>query len=109
MTLQMSDGKNTWKICRHCNTRNVNRPRGLCWPCYYKPGVRDLYPSTSKYARRGVSGDNTNRPLPDFKTEALTGTESKIQILELRAMLGQQLFHPEDAVEEKQPNNLDLS
>jgi hypothetical protein len=20
-------------LCRHCHTRNVNRPRGLCWGC----------------------------------------------------------------------------
>lgn len=36
-------------ICRHCEKRNANRHRGLCWSCYYKPGVRELYPSTSKY------------------------------------------------------------
>lgn len=35
--------------CRHCDTNAVNRPRGLCWTCYYTPGVLDLYPSTSKY------------------------------------------------------------
>lgn len=38
--------------CRHCTARPVHRPRGLCWTCYYAPGVRDLYPVTSKYAKR---------------------------------------------------------
>lgn len=35
--------------CRHCGKGKVCRPRGLCWRCYYTPGVRDLYPSTSKF------------------------------------------------------------
>ena len=30
--------------CRHCHERKVCRPRGLCWRCYYAPGVRDQYP-----------------------------------------------------------------
>jgi hypothetical protein len=38
------------KLCRHCNRKKANRPRGLCFSCYYKPGVIDLYPVTSKYA-----------------------------------------------------------
>jgi len=29
-------------ICRHCQKSKVNRPRGLCWSCYYRPGVREL-------------------------------------------------------------------
>jgi hypothetical protein len=38
--------------CRHCGRARVNRPRGLCWTCYHLPGVRDLYPSTSKFVSR---------------------------------------------------------
>ncbi len=45
-------------MCRHCQRVRSNRPRGLCWSCYYTPGVREKYPSTSKYARRGVSDLN---------------------------------------------------
>ena len=51
--------------CRHCHEGPVNRPRGLCWSCYYRPGVRDLYPSTSKFARRGEGNFNGLAPLPD--------------------------------------------
>jgi hypothetical protein len=40
-------------LCRHCHVKVVNRPRGMCWSCYYTPGVKDLYPTTSKYGRRG--------------------------------------------------------
>jgi hypothetical protein len=39
-------------ICRHCGKKKVNRPRGLCWACYYTPGVKELYPVTSKFAPR---------------------------------------------------------
>ena len=37
-------------VCRHCSKCKVNRPRGLCWSCYYTPGVKEQFPSTSKYA-----------------------------------------------------------
>lgn len=40
------------RLCRHCGREPANRPRGLGWACFYTPGVRDLYPSTSKYAAR---------------------------------------------------------
>jgi len=40
--------------CRHCQRAPVSRPRGLCWGCYYTPTIRDLYPSVSKFGRRGV-------------------------------------------------------
>jgi len=73
-----------------------NRPRGLCWSCYYTPGVRELYPSTSKFARRGVKDFNGRARLPE-PTSALPGTPEKVAVLELRARLGQQLWHPLDA------------
>src|SRR5713101_5531462 len=50
--------------CRHCQRVESNRPRGLCWSCYYRPGVRELFPSTSKFARRGLGNGNTVAPLP---------------------------------------------
>ncbi|TXH10615.1 MAG: hypothetical protein E6R03_15180 [Hyphomicrobiaceae bacterium] len=36
-------------VCRHCCKSNATRPRGLCWSCFYRPGVRELYPVTSKF------------------------------------------------------------
>lgn len=83
-------------ICKHCSKAKVNRPRGLCWGCYYTPGVKDLYPSTSKYARRGVGNGNGNAPLPE-PTTAVPGTPEKMAVLELRAKLRQALWHPLDA------------
>jgi hypothetical protein len=84
-------------LCRHCQKTNANRPRGLCWSCYYKPGLRELYPSTSKFARRGVDDFNGRVPLPAEPTFALPGTEAKVLILMERARKRQSLWHPADA------------
>ena len=84
-------------ICRHCQKVRSNRPRGLCWSCYYRPGVREQYPSTSKYARRGVSDFNGQTTVAGKPTEALPGSEAKVEILAERARLGLSLWHPSDA------------
>jgi hypothetical protein len=84
-------------ICRHCHEALVSRPRGLCWACYYRPGVRDLYPSTSKFGRRGLGNFNGQAPLPAFPTPTIPGSPEKIAVLEERARLKQSLWHPDDA------------
>src|ERR1700679_2635092 len=85
-------------LCRHCNRTKPNRPRGLCWSCYYTPGVRDLFPSTSKYARRGVGNLNGSSRMPSGPTDAVPGTPEKVMVLAERARLGVSLWHPLDAV-----------
>jgi hypothetical protein len=84
-------------LCRHCQKVRSNRPRGLCWSCYYTPGVREQYPSTSKYARRGVSDFNGHAHVAAKPTGALPGTEEKVAVLAERARLGLSLWHPRDA------------
>ncbi len=84
-------------ICRHCNRSSATRPRGLCWTCYYAPGVRDRFPSTSKFARRGVSDYVGAVSSPAAPTRALPGTPEKVAILEERARQHQALWHPQDA------------
>jgi hypothetical protein len=88
-------------LCRHCQKVKSNRPRGLCWSCYYRPGVRDLYPSTSKYAQRGIDDFNGKASLPLLPTRALPGTPEKVAVMIQRARLRQSLWHPLDA-----PNDL---
>jgi hypothetical protein len=83
-------------VCCHCRTRKVNRRRGLCWACYYTDGVRDQYPSTSKYARRGEGNFAGEGSMPE-PTLALPGTAEKTAVLEMRAKLKQALWHPADA------------
>ena len=83
-------------ICKHCRKSKVNRPRGLCWGCYYTPGVKDMHPSTSKYARRGEG--NFAGPAQECEpTTAPPGTPEKLEVLALRAKLKQALWHPLDA------------
>ncbi len=84
-------------MCRHCQKVRANRPRGLCWSCYYKPGVREQYPSTSKFARRGVSDFNGRAALAAAPTSAPPGSPEKVAVLEERARLGLSLWHPLDA------------
>ena len=85
-------------LCRNCNRGNANRPRGLCWSCYYRPGVRERFPSTSRYARHGVDDFNGNPALAPAPTAALPGTPEKLAVLEERARLRQALWHPLDAL-----------
>lgn len=82
--------------CRHCQREKVNRPRGLCWGCYYKPGVRVMYPSTSKYGNRyGMDfNDAAKTPRP---TSALPGSEDKIRVMIRRGDNQESIFHPQDA------------
>ena len=67
-------------LCRHCEKVKSNRPRGLCWSCYYRPGVRDQYPSTSKYARRGVS-DFNGRTAQAAQPTKQPGSAEKVEVL----------------------------
>lgn len=88
-------------LCVHCKQRRMNRPRGLCFSCSIRPEIRALYPSTSKYAKRGC-GLGNQAPLPTSPTTALPGTARKVAVLEERARLGQSLWHPLDARDDGQ-------
>lgn len=86
-------------LCRHCGRNVVSRPRGLCWACYYTPGLRDGYPSTSKFARRGL-GSRTPKLFPVVPTEAPPGSPEKVETLAGRVAAGVHLWHPRDAGKE---------
>ena len=94
-------------LCRHCNQVKSNRPRGLCWSCYYTPGVRDRYPSTSKFARRGISDFNGKVALAT-PTAAPPGSPEKVSILEERARLHLDLWHPADAPMDRESRRLGI-
>jgi len=47
-------------LCVHCQRKRPSRPRGLCWTCYYTPGLRHLYPPLPSEAGRRY------HPLVDF-------------------------------------------
>jgi hypothetical protein len=82
--------------CRHCRRPKVNRPRGLCWTCYYRPGVSELYPSTDIRGRRGVGNFCGNAPLDPERSDALPGSEERIAVLARRAAAGLALFRPDE-------------
>lgn len=75
----------------------MNRPRGLCWSCYYTPGVKEQYPSTSKYAARGV-GNGMRCAAPPPEPTAVPPGPDKVAILAERAARGEQLFNDGDAI-----------
>lgn len=85
-------------VCRHCKEGRPCRPRGLCWPCYYDPAIRESYASK---VRRGVEDFEGPAALPPVPTRALPGTREKVDIMVERARLGQALWHPHDRVRQE--------
>ena len=60
-------------------------------------GGAQKYPSTSKFARRGVGDFNGRTVTAARPTAAVPGTPEKVAVLEERARLGLSLWHPHDA------------
>lgn len=83
--------------CRHCHERHVSKPRGLCFRCYYTPGIRDRYPSESRFVRPGVRDWYYRAPLPVEPTDAVPGSAEKVEVLAKRVDERVQLWHPGDA------------
>ncbi len=79
-------------VCRHCCFAAVNRPHGLCWSCYYKPGVRAKYDGAR--ARKKAPRGGRKEPTP---TSAAPGTEEKLLVLAQRLSSGMSLWHKDDA------------
>jgi hypothetical protein len=80
----------------------------LCWICYYTPGVRERYPSTSKFGQRRLDDFNGRVVLPPQPTLAAPGSEEKIAVLEQRARQRQSLWHPHDAPMDAESRLLDV-
>jgi hypothetical protein len=82
-------------LCRHCGVCSVSRPRGLCWSCYYAPGIRERYPA--KYVLSATPDGHGRSALPETPTRAVPGSEEKIEVLGQRARRRLELWHPGDA------------
>lgn len=80
-------------MCQHCLLFPVSRSRGLCWSCFYRPGVRERYPPQG-VTHRGLGMGR--RRLPCEPTDAWPGTPEKIQVFMQRAARGEELFHADD-------------
>jgi hypothetical protein len=82
--------------CRNCGSKFVNRPKGLCWNCYYTPGVRERHESTSKYAFRGI-GNGMKGGLKACEPTTVKPGPAKVAVMAARAEAGEALWHPLDA------------
>lgn len=91
-------------LCRSCSLAAVNRPRGLCWSCYYAPGLRESFGPMSRCGRRGIGHGSTG--LPDAPTTAAPGTPEKLAVLEARVKAGNGVWHPADAMYPGDPRPL---
>lgn len=78
--------------CRHCRRFRTSRPRGLCYRCFYTPGVRDLYPPVR---HRGPPSE-THRRLPATPCLYPPGSPEKIAAMAARLAAGEHLHHPQD-------------
>ena len=85
--------------CRHCGRPKVNRPRGLCWGCWGRRDVRESYPITSKFARRGVGNSNAASKPAASPCPHPQGSPGRIDTLSARAAAGESLWHPGDCRE----------
>jgi hypothetical protein len=83
-------------LCRHCVRNRIARPRRLCFRCFYATGVRDLYPSLSRYAKEGVALHRRESVIPSQPTSAPPGSVAKIEEMKRRAVAGEDLHHPLD-------------
>ncbi len=89
----------TTKRCRHCRKAPVSRPRGLCFRCYYRPGVKKMFPPLlqARFVSKLADFSGLGK-LPPCPTSAAPGTPEKVAVLAQRAQAGCRLFHPEDGV-----------
>ena len=81
--------------CRHCG-RKANRPRGLCWTCYYTPAVSDRYPSTSKFCTHKPEELLACLGPAAWPTAAPPGSREKVAVLSDRAGDRLELWHALD-------------
>lgn len=85
--------------CRHCERYTIRlRPRGLCHACFKSRRIRRRFgPINTKFlpVDGGDFFGGFKLPTP---TEAMPGTEAKIQVLAARVGRREALFHPLDGV-----------
>lgn len=80
------------KLCVHCHKYRMSRPRGLCFGCSEKPGVRALYTANEKDR---FDDDLVPKPVL-FPTDARPGSDEKIAVMAGRFERGEELFHARD-------------
>ena len=96
MSVKMSFISVRLSACPECSRPGFRRTfrRCLCRSCYAIRQVRDRY---RPFRFRDVYDDARTANIPDVPTDALPGTEAKIQVMCERARNHQLLFCPDDA------------
>lgn len=90
-------------LCRHCQSRKANRSRGLCWPCWHQPAIRNLYPVQRRrvgFCHRGYFGEQDffgGYAPPAEPTPHPPGSPEKLAALAARVQSRVSLWHRRDA------------
>lgn len=84
------------KPCKHCQKVPSNRPRGLCWSCYYRPGVREQYAIAANSVKKSATCLSGEQAAP---TRIRPGPD-KVAVMVFRASLGMPIFCDDDAASE---------
>lgn len=82
--------------CKHCQKLRRHAARHLCRGCADQPHIRERYPPIKSTMRNTTISLATPSQLPE-PTNALPGSEEKIQVLIRRVADGVCLWHPRDA------------
>lgn len=80
--------------CLHCHRKRFIKARGLCFSCWAIPSILVRYPACTKFNSRNVGLTGHGAPEP---TDAMPGSEEKIEVLAMRAEKGQAMHHKDDA------------
>jgi hypothetical protein len=83
-------------MCWNCKRKFCNRPKGLCWRCYYRTDAQSRYVPTSKYALRGI-GNGMKGGLKACEPTSVRPGPEKVAVMAARAEAGESLWHPLDA------------
>ena len=84
--------------CLLCGKIKAHKSRNLCLACYQRPESKPL----KIKIRHRVERDTVELPppteMPDSPTDALPGSQEKIEVMSRRYQSGKHLHHPDDAV-----------
>ena len=94
--VKLGTDTSTREKCRHCLRRLACRPCGMCSACFRDPDTRALYSGRGSGYRSEVGSAAPTLPASE-PTDALPGTEGRVEAYMRRAEAGMSLYHPGDA------------
>jgi len=96
--------------CRHCRSREADRPRGLCGRCWFSLGSRGRLRYQPVEGQVGVDFHAKSLPgqqtrmgkVPKERTDARAGTEAKLRVMERRVKRGESVFRDDDGPQQEE-------